>query len=281
MQCYIAAMAVRRMQQLELRMPTRGGRRNGAGRKRRRLRPTVAHARRPHFIAGHPVQVTLRMCAGVPSLREPEAWAVIVRVLRAMRAHAGFRIVHFSVMTNHIHAIVEGDARECFEAGMRALSTRLALRLNRVFGRRGRLIEHRYHARALSTPRAVRSSLQYVLCNLRKHGAQQGQRFERGWIDPRSSGLVFDGWDRGEVRHGCGDYGVSQARTWLLREGWRRWGLLAVDCVPGQPMFDSANVGLRPERPKGGPRSSSPRCGAQAADRHLASASIAAPTTPI
>jgi REP element-mobilizing transposase RayT len=191
------------------------------------------------------------MCAGVPSLREPDAWAAIVRVLRAMRALAGFRVVHFSVMTNHLHAIVEGDGRDCFESGMRALNTRLALRLNRVFGRRGRLIEHRYHARALATPRAVRSSLQYVLCNMRKHTAQHGQRYAPEWIDPRSSGLVFDGWAGAPAVRGRGDYGVSPARTWLLREGWRRWGMLATDTVPG---FDSAIVHARGVSPRVRPK---------------------------
>ncbi|MBC8074304.1 MAG: hypothetical protein IAG13_38650 [Deltaproteobacteria bacterium] len=186
------------------------------------------------------------MCEGVPSLREPAAFEVVLGVLRAMRELAGFRIVHYSVMTNHLHLLIEADARESFEAGMRGFTTRLGLRLNRLFHRRGRLIEHRYHARALTTPRAVHTSLQYVLCNMRKHAAQAGQRFASEWIDTRSSARAFDGWDRVEVSSAAADVGVSQACTWLLRVGWRRWGRIAVDTVPGKRSFDSAIVGSRP-----------------------------------
>jgi REP element-mobilizing transposase RayT len=241
-------MPMHAVEQTELLMPTRGGRRKGAGRKRVAPRPTVAHVRRPVCSPAHPVQVTLRVGAGVPSLRERAPWAVVVRVMRAVRASvAGFRVIHYSVMTNHLHLVVEADAPEYFATGMRALTTRLALRLNRLFGRTGRLVEHRFHTRELTTPREVRESLKYVLCNARKHALRYGPALPAGWIDPRSSAAVFDGWIAVPARH-HGDYGTSPAKTWLLRVGWRRWGPIGVDDVPGQRSartIVAANDGLR------------------------------------
>ncbi|MBC8067253.1 MAG: transposase [Deltaproteobacteria bacterium] len=220
--------------QLELVLPTHGGARKGAGRKRSTPRPTVPHVARPAFVASRPVQVTMRVVAGVSSLRANDVWSVVVDTLRALRQLSSFRVVHLSVMSNHLHLLVEADDGDAFEYGMRALTVRLALRINRVLGRRGRLFENRYHARALATPREVALSLQYVLLNARKHAAERGRELPHEWVDPRSSAPAFDGWEgRSAVCPDERDFGVALARTWLLRVGWRRYGLLRVDAVPG------------------------------------------------
>lgn len=95
-----------------------------------------------------------------------------------------------------------------------------------------RVAAERYHARQLRTPREVRHALAYTLGNARKHGV----RVEG--IDPCSSGAAFDGWrDRGATLlaalavHALPP--VAAARSWLLRVGWRRHGLIGVAEVPG------------------------------------------------
>src|SRR5262245_55161484 len=158
--------------QLELHIPQRGGKRRNAGRPRLASRPQVAHVKRARVRAAHPVQVTMRVCDGLPSLREAESWRAIVRAFRAARERADFRVVHYSVMTNHLHRTVEADGPPAFSAGMRSLTTRLAMRINRAVGHRGRVFDHRYHSRELASPREVLLSLQYVLLNFRKHAAR-------------------------------------------------------------------------------------------------------------
>jgi len=91
----------------------------------------------------------------------------------------------------------------------------------------------RYHARALATPREVRTALVYVLHNARRHGVPITG------IDPLSSGAVFDGWsDAGvhtEVPHDMyARYGVSPPTTWLATHGWRRHGLIATCETPAR-----------------------------------------------
>ncbi len=234
-ECYIGAMAMSKSKsvQLELRLSTRGGARQGAGCKRKRERVTVEHVKRAPFRAWRPVLVTMRMCKGVPNLRDRSAWAVIVRTLRAVRAETGLRVVQYSVMANHIHAVVEADGHAAFVAGMRALTIRLARALNLHFARKGRLLDHRYDARSLGSPREVRNALQYVLVNARKHAAERGETMASGWIDPRSTAACFDGWMEPPSVICTKDFGAAAPRTWLLRVGWRELGLLQLDAVPG------------------------------------------------
>jgi len=140
--------------------------------------------------------------------------------------------VQFSVLSNHLHAIVEADDAATFTSGMRSLTIRLARALNRLWQRRAKVLDHRFHSRVLGSPREVARSLAYVLLNARKHAAQRGRRMAPGWVDPRSTGACFDGWMRPPRTATDRDFGVSEPRTWLLREGWRRCGLLTLDAVP-------------------------------------------------
>jgi hypothetical protein len=132
-----------------------------------------------------------------------------------------FRVLHFSVQGDHVHLIVEADGRERLIRGVQGLAVRCARAINRACGRRGRVWDHRYHARALGTPREVRAALVYVLLNFRKHLRSPPA------VDPLSSGPWFEGWARPpplptHARHGpCP---TRAPRTWLAALGWRRAG---------------------------------------------------------
>src|SRR5215471_13936761 len=181
-------MGRKRWRQLELPAPTMwGGRRAGAGRARKPGRPMMGHGRRPRHDSRCPVQVTLRAVPRVPSLRSDAVFPAVRRAL-ARSSRAGFRVVHYSVQQDHVHLIVEADGRTLLQRGVQGLAIRVALAVNRVLRRKGRLWADRYHARELGTPREVRASLVYVPLNFRKH-----LRAAAG-IDPRSSGPAFTGW---------------------------------------------------------------------------------------
>jgi hypothetical protein len=221
-------MARRRWRQLELPAPkTWGGRRPGAGRKRKPGRPMMGHGPRPAHESRCPVQVTLRAVARAPSLRSGAVFPAVRRSL-ARSSRTGFRVVHYSVQQDHVHLIVEADGRTPLQRGVQGLAIRVALAVNRAVERRGRLWGDRYHARALPTPREVRASLVYVLLNFRKH-----LRAAPG-IDPRSSGAAFGGWGETQQRPDRDAAGVAEPRTWLATVGWRRaGGYLSVRERPG------------------------------------------------
>ena len=150
-------MAPRLSKQLALPAPpTWGGRRVGAGRKPCRPRPNVSHTARPGHNPRHPVHITLRATRGLQSLRSQPVFEAL-RLAFSAAHRDDFRVVHFSVQTDHIHLIAEADSSDSLRSGINGLAGRLARALNRVLRRRGAVWGDRYHARALATPREVRN----------------------------------------------------------------------------------------------------------------------------
>jgi len=214
----------RTIRQHELGFRTWGGARPGAGRKPSRSRSRVPHVARPGHDARAPVHVTLRLRERLPSLRRSLVRARVFRALGDGRERFGLRLLQFSLQSNHVHLIVEADDRRALSRGMKGIAVRLARTLNRLWKRRGSVLSDRFHARPLRTPREVRSALVYVLQNARHHGLRLLG------VDSYSSGPWFDGWKQGIVL--AGDGPGTRARTWLLREGWRRHGLIGIEESP-------------------------------------------------
>ena len=203
----------------------RGGARRGAGRKQRAgyLRQTP-HRARPIHRKAHPVHVTLR--AGLRSLRTQQVARTLLSGLRDSNRE-WFRVVHYSVQENHVHLIVEAEDSEALSSGIRGLMVRIARRVNRLLCRRGRFWADRWHGRDLEGPRQVRHALVYVLQNRKKHA-------QNAALDPLSSAPSFDGFASPlpDAFRGIGPPCVVSARTWLLKRGWRRWGLIALTESP-------------------------------------------------
>src|SRR3954470_9162664 len=215
---------IKRGRTRQMRLPlaaarTWGGARKGAGRKPRGRpgqRPSMPHVTRPKIDPRLPVQVTIRATPGLPSLRSPRVFGALRRAI-ARASVDRFRVIHFSIQQDHGHFIVEGDEARRARGGVHGLAIRLALAVNRVLGRKGKVVGDRYHARALTTPRQMRTSMVYVLLNFRKHLAAPA------CIDPRSSGPHFSGWQATPIRTEVAPAAV-QPSTWMARIGWRRAG---------------------------------------------------------
>ena len=116
----------------------------------------------------------------------------------------GFRLIHFSVQSNHVHMIVEAKDRRALSRGMSGLSIRIAKGLNRLWRRSGKVFADRFHEHVLRTPTEVFNALRYVLRNAWRHGI----RFVDG-LDPLTSA------DPESVA-------LPEPHTWLLSSGWRR-----------------------------------------------------------
>jgi putative transposase len=210
----------------------RGGKRRGAGRKPKGPSALVSHAKREPLAARHPVLVTTRLRAGLPSLRRRDAFAVLEKAFAASIAGTeehGLRLVHFSVLDTHLHFIVEARDARSLSRGMKGLLVRIARGLNRLWRRTGSAFVDRFHARTLRTPREVRNALAYVLKNAQKHGCRCDG------IDPYSSASEFDGWKDALSSEPIskGSVPILKPRTWLLAHGWKRHGLIDLRERPG------------------------------------------------
>jgi REP element-mobilizing transposase RayT len=171
----------------------------------------------------HPVHVTLRLAAGLPSLRRGPEHSRLLGALAAGTQRMGLRVVHYSAQSNHVHLICEAEDERALARGMKGLCVRMARALNRLWRRRGSVFDDRYHVHVLETPWEVRNALAYVLQNARHHGIQVP-----GGIDPYSSASWFDGWKRvraalAVAMRWCP---LSRPLTWLLALGWKLHGLL-------------------------------------------------------
>ena len=215
-------------------MPVRwGGVRKGAGRKAA-VRARVWHRARAKFPERHPGLVTVRVRKDVPSLRTVRLVQELERSFRSSPKRVDFHVVHYSIQHDHVHLLVEAAGAASLSCGMKSVAARLARAVNRVFRQRGAVLDGRYHHRRLGTPREVRAALAYVLLNARKHAAQRipatvASRFP---VDPASSGRWFEGWADPPAPP-LDQPAVARPRTWLLRAGWQRHGLIRREEVPG------------------------------------------------
>ena len=210
-----------------------GGPRLGAGRKPAR-RPIVHQVRRERLSGPTAGMITVRVQDGIPSLRR-RPFIEEIRASFAVACERGsFRLVHYSILRDHLHLIVEADDHDALGRGMNSVSARIARAVNRVFRRQGRVLAGRYHVRLLTSPRQVRNALQYVLLNSRKHWKARTGEARPVCLDGASSGRFFDGWLGGRRGERTGPRDVAEAKTWVLRVGWRRHGLIAPAAVPGQ-----------------------------------------------
>jgi REP-associated tyrosine transposase len=157
------------MRQIGMKFRTWGGKRKGAGRKPKGERAGVAHVEREVLKGRFPVHVTWRMEKGVWNLRSGRCFGAMKRAMYAGAVKNGFRLVHYAVMGNHVHLIVEAQDRVKLATGMQGMGVRVAKALNRVMGRSGRVIGDRYHAHILKTPAEVKRARHYLLTNARHH----------------------------------------------------------------------------------------------------------------
>jgi len=178
------------------------------------------------------------------SLRHKFVFPTLVLAIAAeRRQEKSFRIVHFSVQYNHLHLIVEARNKRALSSGVRALVIRIARRMNKLISERGRFWADRYYSRALTTPRAVRTALRYVLCNFRKHEPRTSPKL---LTDPCSSAPWFDGFRESRAgplleratfaiswrRFAVTDAPVSPAQAGLMLVGWRKMGLISAREAP-------------------------------------------------
>jgi putative transposase len=228
-------MAKRRFReavQLEMKIPVRGGRRAGAGRKRVAGRPQVRHRMRGVQAGRKPVLVTLRVRDEWRGLRRKELRRRLLEAVRRTNERGLVRIVEFCFIDDHIHMIAEAADGRALARGMQGFGVRLARVLHAHHGRGGRVLSDRYHARDLSTPLEVRNAIAYVINNGRKHG----YAFAPGRYDACSSGPWSEAiiGATGPTPLPAFPRPTATPATWLLRVGWRRFhGPIHVDEVPG------------------------------------------------
>jgi REP element-mobilizing transposase RayT len=225
------------------RKPRRG--RAKGGRPKRGERASERHKTRPKFGRHVPQHAVARATPDVGTLRRREMYKAIRRALITTFTRENFRIVHVSIQGSHVHLLAEANDEMAFARGMQAFQISAAKHLNAALSvrtgkrRRGAVFIDRYHTRSIRTPRQARNALAYVLNNWRKHRENRAPMSrEHGWrLDPFSSAPTFTGWrdlDASTIAWPTTyePLPVWEAKTWLLREGWKKFGLILSTEIP-------------------------------------------------
>jgi len=233
--------------QVEMSFRTHGGKRPGAGRKPKRRQPGQPHHARPEHDSRHPVHVTLRVVGSVGGMRCRDIYLALREATIVTAKRKDFRIVHMSIQRDHLHLLVEADHKAAVSKGIRGFSISAARQINKAITARGgarrtgKVFGDRFHARSLTSPRAVRNTLAYTLNNWRHHREDQVQPARSWRVDPFSSGALFFGWKELEdspvlwpLRPTYHPLIVRRPHTWLLSKGWSQFHpLISVYEVPG------------------------------------------------
>ena len=211
-----------------------GGRRAGSGRKPNGEKAGVGHGPRAVLAARFPAHVTAKLTRGLPRLRSKREYAALRVAFAAGCSRNGFRLIHYAVLNDHLHFLVEAPDRRALSRGVQGLLIRIAKALNKLWQRRGTVFADRYHDRILKTPREVRNALRYVLGNGKKHAAEGREVSVPQAIDIFTSAPWFDGFREPITVRGIEAMPrpVTAAHTWMLTIGWRRHGLLSVHDLP-------------------------------------------------
>jgi REP element-mobilizing transposase RayT len=224
----------------------RGGKRPGAGRKRKPGRRAEPHGRRAVLKGDEPVHVVLRVLDDVRGLRTRDMF-MAVREAAIMTFHnRSCRIVHLSIQEGHLHLLVEADDAAALSRGMQGFEISAAKHINAAatarWGkkRKGKVFADRYHAEIITCPTQAHHTLSYVLNNWRKHREDRAA-FTTSWkVDPFSTGASFAGWiERADAvvgwktRETYNGMPTYLPKTWLLRVGWELGGPISYYDLPG------------------------------------------------
>ena len=79
-------------------------------------------------------------------MRTPRAYRFLERAFRAGKERNGMRLIEYTVLSNHVHLVVEVNDRTHLSRGMQGLNIRLAKALNRHWRRKGKVFADRYFA---------------------------------------------------------------------------------------------------------------------------------------
>jgi hypothetical protein len=191
----------------------------------------LAHDARPAHDARHPVHVTMRRVPLAPSFRVERVRRAIEAELYAVKKRA-VRVIHYSIQDNHLHLMVEGTDGADLGRQMKLLFSRIALAVNCVAGRAGKLFADRHHRHELATPTEVRHALVYILFNDRKHHRSGRTTTGAATLDNASSAIWVTDWspnsapDARVLAQRRAEYPsgppVTRGTTWLATTGWRR-----------------------------------------------------------
>jgi REP element-mobilizing transposase RayT len=201
---------------------------------------TGARERRLEFHNSRVVHLTLRLREGLPNLRTRKG-AQLVKLAILGAQNSGLRVIHFAILSNHIHLICEALSLDVLMNSMKSLTSRLGIHIRRLVKEQKHQIKRlealdqsglgifrgRYNMQTIEGPTQMKHALKYVLLNPAKH-------FKKApYLDLFTSAVVFEGWKKlighelvlmesmTTMREALKEF-LSPPKLWLTQAGWMK-----------------------------------------------------------
>ena len=171
---------------------TRGGRKPNSGPKRIHSKG-VAHRNRELITQRIPCHINFKYRTFIRT--EVLLEHLIVAIMKSQKH--GFRVIHFSLQSNHVHLIAEAHNNAILETSMRSLTNSFVKRIAKTKRIAGCIQLERYHLHLLKCPTEVANAIRYVVNNHEHHTGNEGDSF---------SSVVQN-------------FFLDNAKSWLLRNG--------------------------------------------------------------
>ena len=94
------------------------------------------------------VHVTVRTRRHVWNLRSSRCYHLIRTAFERSRGRFGARLIHFTVLGNHVHLILEADDERALARAMKGFQIRIAKALNGLMGQSGAVFDDHYPRRS-------------------------------------------------------------------------------------------------------------------------------------
>ncbi len=202
-------------------------------------RPVTTHTggrqRRTHFSSKNPLHLVFRLREGLPNLRTRKGAQIVKNAILGAQA-CGLRVVHFSILSNHLHLIVESSSTKAFYGAMKSFCSRMGIHVRRLgsanlikkLDEQGLgIFRGRYYIEEIKTPRQMKHALKYVLLNPAKH-------FKKApYLDMFSSSSLFENWQKligyelkptiqNKILREKLKHFLAPPKFWLTNVGWMR-----------------------------------------------------------
>jgi len=145
---------------------------------RRAKNGNIRHVER-QVSTGRPMHLTTHLRGDRPSMRTAAARAVFLSLL-AEATRRGLKTVAYAIVGNHIHWIVRAESAAALTDATRYVFGMLARRLNKLWGRRGKVFAERFYSTTGKSVTQAFAMLGYVLRNPYDAGCAEARR----GIDP-------------------------------------------------------------------------------------------------
>ena len=188
----------------------------------------IAHIPRPDLNSKTPAHINIKVRKDIPNLRRKSIYKMLKIGVKKARIK-GLKVIHFALVSNHLHLIIEADGNKELAQGMRSFLISFAMNINNSLKRRGSLFVDRYNMEVIKVPRRMHYLLSYVFKNNSKH---QKRKFV---TDPYSSVITFneqevlfgkkvpspfDPETKKKLKRFLGSF-LSPPESWLATTGWK------------------------------------------------------------